>query len=275
MLPVALDQFAPVEDLQSNYTTVTKLVEQVASQGATLVVLPEIWICEFSFATVATHAEPIPGPSTLFLAELAKRLGVWIIGGSIPHSNRDQILNTCIVLSSRGEFIGQYSKKFLFKVNIPGKVCINEGDVFTPGNSRFSFSIGEFKIGIGICFDVRFPQLAIDYLVHDHCNVLVFPSAFSAVTGPLHWSLLGRARAIDTQCWVVMVSTSLHEGSAFRAFGHSFVADPHGAELAGLGWEEGCSIVRVTIEAVEAARQALPIVEYQTDLCQRDDSIKF
>jgi omega-amidase len=273
MMIVGLIQFAPIDDVQSNYVTVTKLAEQVASQGATLIVLPEMWTCEFNLSTVATHAEPIPGSSTLFLASLAKRLGIWIIGGSIAHSKGDQLLNTCPVLSSRGDLIGLYSKRFLFKITIPNVGCFNEGDVFTPETSRFSFSIGEFKIGVGICFDVRFPQLALDYLVHDHCNVLVFPSAFSASAGPLRWSVVGRARAIDTQCWVVMVSASLREESVFRAFGHSFVADPSGVELAALDWGEGCSIARLTTEALDVARQALPIVEYQTELHSSDQCV--
>jgi omega-amidase len=272
MLSVALVQFAPVEDLSANYATVTKLVEQSASQGATLIILPEIWTCEFTIATVSLHSEPIPGPSTSFLSSLASRLSVWIIGGTIPHSDPPRLLNTCVVFSPNGDIVGQYSKQFLFKINIPGQIAVTEGDVFERGQGRLSFSIGGFTIGVGICFDVRFPQLALDYLIRDGCNVLVFPSAFSAVTGPLHWKLLGRARAVDTLCWVVMVSASDREDSGFHAYGHSFVADPRGQEVVGLGGEEGIGIARLTLEVVESARKSLPIVEYQREIYGMADS---
>jgi omega-amidase len=272
MLSVGLIQFAPVEDLQANYATVTKLVEESVSRGATLIVLPEIWTCEFNIPTVPRHSEQIPGPSTDFLSLLAKRLSIWVIGGTIPHLHDSDLLNTCVVLSPTGELIGQYSKQFLFKIDIPGQISLTEATVFSRGRSRFSFSIGAFKIGIGICFDVRFPQLALDYLIRDQCNVLVYPSAFSAITGPLHWKLLGRARAIDTLSWVVMVSASYREDAAFRAYGYSFVATPNGEEITTLGGTEGFAVVTLTEEAVNVARRSLPVIEYQREIYGEVDS---
>jgi omega-amidase len=151
-------------------------------------------------------------------------------------------------------------------VNIPGKVTVNEADVFSRGSTPFAFSIREFRIGIGICFDVRFPQIAIDYAVKDDCNVLIFPSAFTAVTGPLHWKLLGCARAIDTQCYVAMVSSSYDEQRVFKGHGCSFVADPLGKNVGEIGNGPGILAVELSLENVTTARASLPVL-----VCQKED----
>jgi omega-amidase len=264
-LRIGLIQFAPASDLQSNYEIVTQYAETLHRSGAELIIIPECWICEYDMTSIPSHAEPIPGPSSNFLSSLAARLDVYIIAGTIPESRDGQLFNTCPIISNTGEIIGKYSKIYLFRLNIPGKLAHNEGDVFRPGADRFSFSIGSFRIGIGVCFDVRFPQLSLDYLVKDDCNVLVFPSAFTAVTGPLHWKLLGCARAIDTLSYVVMVSSSFDPDRVFKGHGSSFVSDPMGQVVDELGKEEGARIVEIAKEKVDTARSHLPVVSYQRE----------
>ena len=222
-LRVGIAQFPPCNDLTKNYEIVEQHISQLKLHGAELVVIPELWTCEYNMATVKDHLEPIPGQSTDFLCSLAKQHSLYIIGGTIPEVRGSQIYNTCPVISSDGAIIGTYSKRHLYKANIPGKVTVDEGDVFTPGTDAFSFSIGAFKIGVCVCFDVRFAGFVMDYVLKEQCNLIVFPSAFTKHTGEMHWELLGRARAIDTQSWIVMVSSSYDPDAGFKAIGRSFV----------------------------------------------------
>jgi len=258
-LRVGIVQFAPVADRGANARTVGAHVRDVCGRGAELVVIPELWTCEYDMSTVGDHCESIPGESTDFLCDLARELQVWLVGGTVPEARAGRVLNTCPVISPDGRVAGTYSKRRLFKANIPGRVVVDEGDVFTAGALPFSFAVGEFKIGVGVCFDVRFPELALAY-ARDGCNVLVFPSAFTRVTGQMHWKLLGRARALDTQAWVVMVSSSYDEAAKFKGNGQSFIADPAGAIAFELGDGEGCGVFEIDAARVREARAAIPVV---------------
>lgn len=260
-MKIGIYQFAPSVHREENYNKVSDAVAYLADKGAKIIVIPEIWICEFNNSTIPNYAEEIPGPSTLFLAELAKNHGVYIIGGTIPHKNDDKIFNTCPVLNPSGKLIGKYSKKHPFKLNIPNSLTINEGDIFSKGNELFSFAVDDYKIGVAICFDLRFPDIALDYALKENCNVLIYPSAFTNVTGPKHWELLGRARAIDSQCWVILVSSSYDENAFFKGYGHSMVVDPSGIVQKQLSGSEEQEIFTIDIEAVRTARNMLPVLQ--------------
>ena len=261
MLCVGVVQFVPVAERRANWEVVEKRVSEVCANGAKLVVLPELWVCEYDMGLVVERAETVPGESTAFLGTLAKRFGVWIVGGTVPERRGDMVFNTCPVIGPDGELLGVYSKNHLFKVNLPGRVCVDEGDVFTAGTGRFSFDVGEFKVGVGVCFDLRFPRLALDY-VEDGCNVLVFPSAFTRVTGQMHWTLLGRARALDCQAWAVLVSSSFDEAAKFKGNGRSLIANPMGEVVMELGDGEATGVFNIDVESVKAARAALPVVQH-------------
>lgn len=260
MLCVGVVQFAPVSERKRNWETASRLIEKVCAMGAKLVVLPELWVCEYDMTEVVQRAESLPGESTDFLAEIARRFGVWIVGGTVPERNGENVYNTCPVIAPSGDLIGSYRKNHLFKVNMPGRVCVNEGDVFTPGTDKLAFEIGEFRIGVGICFDLRFPRLALDY-ADDGCTVLVFPSAFTRVTGQIHWTLLGRARALDCQAWAVLVSSSFDETAKFKGNGRSLIANPMGEVVFELGDGEECGVFTIDMESVRTARAAIPVVQ--------------
>lgn len=166
------------------------------------------------------------------LSAIAKELGIYLIGGTIPERDlRDnKLYNTCTIWSPSGDLIAKYRKMHLFDINIPGGITFKESDVLSPGNRFVIFEVDNCKIGIGICYDIRFSELSRIYRKQG-CDVLLFPGAFNMKTGPLHWELLGRARANDNQTFVGLISPSRDASAGYIAWGHSMIIDPWGKVL--------------------------------------------
>ncbi|KAF4923563.1 Hydrolase [Colletotrichum viniferum] len=165
---------------------------------------------------------------------MAKDAGVYLVGGSIPELEPDtrKIFNTTLVLSPYGELLGKHCKAHLFDVDFPGKMTFRESDTLSPGNTITTVDLPEYgTIGLGICYDIRFAEFAT-VASRRGAFALIFPSAFNSTTGPLHWELLARARALDNQLYVAMCSQSYEPGSGYPAWGHSMVVDPNGQIVA-------------------------------------------
>jgi len=145
------------------------------------------------------YAESIPdGPSCEALANCAKEHKIYLIGGSIPEKADDKLFNTCTVWGPTGTLLAKHRKVHLFDIDIPGKITFEESKVLT-GGSQLTVVATEFcKIGIGICYDIRFPEMAQIYR-QNGCDLLIYPGAFNMTTGPAHWQLLQQGRAIDNQ----------------------------------------------------------------------------
>jgi len=143
------------------------------------------------------------------MSQAAKENNVYLIAGSIPTrpETSDKYFNSCFVFDREGKRMGRFDKIHLFEIDTP-TIKFKESEVLSPGSELFSFNLPEFDatIGIGICFDIRFPELAQLYQSKRNCNMLVYPGAFNMTTGPLHWTLLARGRAVDNQLYTVLVS---------------------------------------------------------------------
>ena len=264
-LNIGIVQFCPLKDRNENFNKVKQMSLELVSKGAELIILPEMFVQDFVLSELKVTGELIPGPTTNFLSNLAKDLNVFIIGGSNPHELDGKLYNTCQVINSSGELIGYYSKQRLYRVSIPGKITVSEGDVFTPGNKRFSFNIKGFKIGIAICFDIRFPEIALEYSAIDKCDVIVYPSAFHTSTGPYHWKPLGIARALDSQCYIVCVSASNDERSRFSTYGHSFISDPMGKCVSEIDEKENILLYTIEKQMIESTRNSIPVHYIQSE----------
>jgi len=265
-LTVGVAQFAPIHDKSANYETVRRMMKDLVGQGAELIVLPEMFVHDFVLGELRAAAEEIPGPTTEFLQGLAKEHKVWIVGGTMPELCGEKLYNTCQVIDPDGKLIGIYRKQRLYRASIPGKITVNEGDLFTPGDQLFAFDAKGFRIGIAVCFDLRFAEIAIDYSVKENCNVLIYPSAFHTSTGPLHWKTLGCARALDSQSWLVNVSASNDSKSRFSTHGCSFVSNPMGQCVCEIGPTESTLVYTIDMQTVINTRQALPVVEIHKNL---------
>lgn len=203
-------------------------------------------------------------PTLAMLAEEVKRHRITLIGGSIPEISDNKVFNTSPILSWKSDTIVKHRKLHLFDVNVPGGICFQESETLTAGDHftvyPYSSSSADFLIGVGICYDVRFPELALVYAQRG-CKLLAYPSAFNMTTGPLHWDLLARGRAVDTQSYVIMCSPARDEHGSYVAYGHSMVVDPWGKVVAQLDEKEGVLMADIDLGQCDQVRAAIPTKE--------------
>ena len=200
-----------------------------ASINTNLVCLPECFNCPYDVKAFPEYAEIIPdnlgyldpenSPSVAMLSNASKKYNIFLIGGSIPEKDSDNLIyNTCMVFSPQGEIIAKYRKIHLFDIDIPNKISFKESETLTSGNEIVTFDMPQGKVGIGICFDIRFPEQSRQ--MRDlGCKLLVFPGAFNMTTGPAHWELLQRGRAIDNQLYFCTVSPARNLDALYYAWG--------------------------------------------------------
>ncbi len=220
------------------FPSLSIFTQEAASNGAHLVVLPEIWNSPYDNAAFPVYAEDVEGgasESATALAAAAAEAGVALVGGSIPERGAGGALfNSCLVFRPDGSLAAKHRKVHLFDIDIPGKITFKESDTLSPGPGPTVVDPGlGVLLGIGICYDLRFPELA-SLSARRGAQVLVYPGAFNTTTGPAHWELLLRARAVDNQCFVLACSPARDEGGGggYQAWGHSTAVDPWGVVLA-------------------------------------------
>ncbi|ETW85582.1 hypothetical protein HETIRDRAFT_309934 [Heterobasidion irregulare TC 32-1] len=238
-----------------------------------LVVLPECFNSPYGHVHFPVYAETIgfkPGKtydvqkssseSVRLLSEAAKEAGIWLIGGSIPERDAEdgKVYNTATVYNPQGDLVAIHRKVHLFDIDIPGKITFKESETLTGGTTLNYFDTDFARIGLGICYDVRFPELAM-IAARKGCQVLIYPGAFNMTTGPLHWELLQRSRAVDNQVYFSMCSPARDLTAGYHAWGHSMVIDPFGAKLGEA--EEGETIIYAKIDPKQfnEARAGIPV----------------
>ncbi|GLB35266.1 putative carbon-nitrogen hydrolase [Lyophyllum shimeji] len=252
-----------------------------------VIVLPECFNSPYGHVHFPVYAENIgftpgkpydvaqsPSASVKMLSAAAKEVGAWLIGGSIPERDAatDRIYNTCTVYNPNGDLVATHRKVHLFDIDIPGKIKFKESETLTGGTTMNFFDTEFARIGLGICYDIRFPELAM-ISARKGCHVLVYPGAFNLTTGPLHWELLQRARAVDNQVYVSMCSPARDLSAGYHAWGHSMVVDPMGQVVGEAG--EGEEIIYTDIEPgrMETARAGIPVTRQRRFDVYRDVSL--
>lgn len=231
---IALCQLKVSADKEANITSARQTIEEAAANGANLVVLPEMWNCPYSNDSFPTYAEDIDGgasPSVAMLSEAARLCQVTVVGGSVPERSCGRLYNTCCVMGADGKLLAKHRKTHLFDIDIPGKITFKESLTLTRGEGVTVVDTAAGRLGIGICYDIRFPELAMIYAARG-AQLIVYPGAFNTVTGPLHWELLQRARAVDNQLFVATCSPARDEQGSYKAWGHSSVVGPFAEVLA-------------------------------------------
>jgi len=226
--------------------------------------LPEMWNCPYSNDSFPTYAETIPkdnednkSSSYSFIKSLAQEFKLWLIGGSIPEREGDKLFNTCFVFNPLGQLAAKHRKAHLFDIDIPGGITFKESETLTAGNKITTFDTEYGKIGLGICYDIRFPEYA-QICTQAGCTILCYPGAFNTTTGPKHWELLQRARAVDNQVFVLTCSPSRSPESKYQAWGHSTVVSPWGEVIATT--EHGPAVVccDLNLSLVSDVRKQIP-----------------
>uniref|UniRef100_A0A3B3VPW6 omega-amidase n=1 Tax=Poecilia latipinna TaxID=48699 RepID=A0A3B3VPW6_9TELE len=218
---LAVVQLQVSSDKANNLSKVRRLVKEAAGQGGKVVLLP-VRRSECFLSFFSKYAEKIPGETTQMLSEVAKENKLHLVGGSIPEEDGGKLYNTCAVFGPEGELILKHRKIHLFDIDVPGKIRFQESETLSPGNSLSTFDTPFCRVGVGICYDMRFAELAQLYN-RKGCQLLVYPGAFNMTTGPAHWELLQRARALDNQTYVATASPARDEAASYVAWGHSTV----------------------------------------------------
>ncbi|XP_038622208.1 omega-amidase NIT2 isoform X1 [Tachyglossus aculeatus] len=257
-----------------NLARATGLIREAAAQGAQVVSLPECFNSPYGTKYFQQYAEKIPGESTQKLSEVAKECGIYLIGGSIPEEDAGKLYNTCTVFGPDGSLLVKHRKIHLFDIDVPGKIRFQESETLSPGDSLSTFDTPYCKVGLGICYDIRFAELAQIYTQRG-CQLLVYPGAFNMTTGPAHWELLQRGRAVDNQLYVATTSPARDEKASYVAWGHSTVVGPWGDVLAKAGPEETVLHTDIDLKKVAEVRQQIPILSQRRPDVYAKEAKKF
>ncbi|XP_062621956.1 omega-amidase NIT2-like [Saccostrea cucullata] len=261
---IALIQLAVSATKADNLKRASQLVSHAAKEGAKLVSLPECFNSPYGTSYFPEYAEKIPGTSSHSLASMAKDNDIYLIGGSIPEEEDGKLFNTCCVFDPKGEIVAKHRKIHLFDIDVPGKIRFQESETLSPGNSFTMFDTPYCKVGVGICYDIRFPELAHVY-AKENCKLLVYPGAFNMTTGPAHWELLQRGRALDNQLYVATVSPARDTGASYVAWGHSSVINPWGQVIATTEEKETVLFAVIDPAYVNEVRDQIPIRKQKRD----------
>jgi len=266
-MKLATIQMVSTPRVQDNLDAAWQLLTQAAQQGAELAVLPE-YFCLMGLQDADKLAiQETPGAGLIqdFLKRAARDLGLWIVGGTVPLATSDahRVRNSTLVFDPAGQCVARYDKIHLFRFD-NGKESYDESRVLEPGAQPVAFDLpshdgSTYRIGLSICYDLRFPELYRQL----KADVLLVPSAFTYTTGQAHWEILLRARAIENLAYVVgSAQGGVHENQR-RTWGHSMVVDPWGSILS--QQDEGAAVVLAEVqkEQLQAARTRLPALSHR------------
>lgn len=262
-LRVGLTQWHATDDLDANLDKADAAIARASSEGAQLVLLPENGLMLASGPRMRESALDAQSPAVARLAAAAKQHGVAVILGGAKFRADGRITNRALVFDASGNMCATYDKIHLFDARVGGQ-SFEASRVEEPGGEPVVVRLGDWNLGLTICYDVRFPEL-YRALARHGAEVLLVPAAFTRTTGRAHWETLLRARAIENGCYVVASATVTPEGvegDAFETFGHAMVVDPWGAVVADLGErDDEVVVVSLAVDAVVQARTALPVLE--------------
>lgn len=254
-MKLALCQMEVVAKKAKNLERAKCMLQEAAQKDAQIAILPEMFTVPYVPELFLDAAECCEyGPAAQMLAQTAKDTGLWIVGGSIPEQQGAAVYNTSMVFDGTGRLVGKYRKAHLFDVQIPNRLTCSESDAITKGDTLPLIVNGPVKMSVAICFDIRFPEW-IALSARDGADLLALPAAFSRVTGPKHWELLLRARAVDNQMYVAGISPA----QCRTAYGHSLLVAPDGTVLCDCGEGECVAVVDINLQVAEQVRQAMPL----------------
>ncbi len=260
---VALIQMSASSDKEANLNKAIRFIQKAATSGAQFVLLPEVFIFRGNLRkgnNFKDVPEKIPGTTTRALAALAKKYKVFILAGSIYERapGQKKVYNTSVFLNPRGEIQAKYRKINLFNARL-GQNNIKEADNFLSGKATLLTKLNSFRLGLSVCFDLRFPEVYREYF-YKEADVLAVPSAFTKRTGQAHWEVLLRARAIENQCYVLAPNQVGKGHRGIETYGHSMVVDPWGKILVqGSSSKEEIVYAIINHQEVRRIRRIMPL----------------
>ncbi|XP_020586872.1 nitrilase-like protein 2 isoform X2 [Phalaenopsis equestris] len=261
-------QMTSTDDLDANYATCSRLVKEACAAGVKFLCFPEC----FSFVSAKDGdslkvSEPIDGPIMQKYCSLARESNIWLSLGGFQEKGPDDAHqhNTHVLVDDAGNIRNTYRKIHLFDVDVPGNMVYKEGSFTTAGNAIVVEDSPAGRLGLTVCYDLRFPELYQLLRFENNAQVLLVPSAFTKVTGAAHWEVLLRARAIETQCFVIAAAQAEKHNEKRESCGDSLIIDPWGTTLARLPdrLSTGIAIADIDLSQIDAIRTRMPIATHR------------
>jgi len=274
MTVVVAIQMASGPNVNANLLEAERLIANAANEGAKLVVLPENFALMGHKETDKVDIGEQQGEGSLqdFLSQQAKKHGIWLVGGTIPMVSEDEtrIRAACLLYNDSGEQVARYDKIHMFDVSLPdSEERYIESETIEPGNETLVVDTPFGKLGLAICYDLRFPEMFRE-LLDKGMEILVIPSAFTEVTGRAHWEPLLRARAIENQCYVIAAAQGGYHANGRETHGNSMIIDPWGIILNRLSKASGVVKAEIDMERISNIRKTFPAVEHRRLTCKVD-----
>ncbi len=264
-MKVAAIQMVSTPEVAQNLQAAGTLLQRAAEAGAELALLPE-YFCLLGRRDddkLAVAEAPGDGPIQQFLSDAAREHGLWLIGGTLPLRTADpaRVLNACCSYGPDGAALTRYDKIHLFAFD-NGSERYDEGRVLQAGTQPLALQMGALRVGLSVCYDLRFPEL-YRALMQPPCDLIVVPSAFTYTTGRAHWDLLLRARAVENQCYVLAAAQGGTHANGRRTWGHSQLIDPWGDIVELLPEGEGVVMGEVDAARIRDVRVQLPALTHR------------
>ncbi len=271
MSKVAAIQMCSSYDIDENLKTAAHWIDEAAQQGAKLIVLPE------NFAIMGKNEldklamkEPFGhGKIQSFLSEQAKKQGVWLVGGTIPMAceEENRVKAASLLFDDTGRCVARYDKMHLFDVTISDHESYKESATISPGNQMVVVDTPMGKLGLVVCYDIRFPEL-FRCLFNQGAEIFAIPAAFTVKTGAAHWEVLARSRAIENFCYVIGAGQGGVHANGRKTYGHSLIVEPWGKVVAEKpGTDSGVIYAAVDLEHLREVRNSIPVAQHQRWVC--------
>ena len=266
-IKIALCQMNVVDNKEKNIEKAIQMIKESKEQGADLAVLPEMFNCPYENEKFIEYAEILEDSQTLMeISDIAKEENIHVLAGSIPELERDDendtdsIYNTAVFFDKNGKQLGKHRKMHLFDIDVKGKIYFKESDTLSAGNDFTIINTDLARIGIGICYDIRFVELS-RIMALNGAEILIFPGAFNLTTGPAHWELLFKSRALDNQVYAIGVAPALDEDASYNSYGHSIAVNPWGEVIEELDYSEELKIVEIDLDEIKRVREEIPVLK--------------
>lgn len=260
---IAAVQMISGPQVEPNLATAARLIAEAAAAGAQLVALPEYFplIGAADADRLAAREREGEGPIQSFLADAARRHGIWLVGGSLPLFADDpaKLRNTCFVFDPEGRQVARYDKIHLFGFT-KGAESYDESVTIEAGHACTAFATPFARVGLAICYDLRFPEL---FRALGQTELLVLPAAFTETTGRAHWELLLRARAVENQCYVLAAAQGGRHPTGRLTHGNSMIVDPWGEVVARMDKGEGIVVAELDAARIAEVRSSLPALKHK------------
>lgn len=262
-MKVAAIQMPTVKDKIQNIRTAGTYIEKIKAENPDFVILPEMFCCPYQTENFPVYAEKEGGPSWQAMSDYARKYHIYLIAGSMPEADDvGKVYNTSYIFDRDGKQIGKHRKAHLFDINVKNGQHFKESDTLTSGDHATVFDTEFGKMGVMICYDIRFPEFART-MVLDGARMIFVPAAFNMTTGPAHWELTFRARALDNQIYMLGCAPARDTQAGYISWGHSIVTDPWGKVMKQLDEKEGILIEEIDLDREDQIREQLPLLKHR------------